>query len=264
MYDCPVLTRHQALRTTTRAAVLGIALGAGLGLTIALLGGVLVVPITASMAASGGLALAFATWAMLGDLRVARLGSLEDKRAAAAKPLGRFTIASSRAAVAIEAGDMDSAARAIALLPNVALQDGVVALVRARYALARGEPRALEDLVAWKSPKLRLRVGVGETCRYGAYLVARALVSLPDDERRRRTATRLLAAPDPEERAYGAWLVAFDEHDDGALARPALLSKDLLLGAVLARHEGLAAVARALEARAGKLALEGRSGPYRG
>ena len=259
-----MLTRHHDLGTTPRAALLGIALGAGLGLAMALMGGVPVVPITASMAASGGLVLTLVTWTMLGDLRVARLGSLEDKRAAAAKPLGPFTIASSRAAVAIEAGDMDSAARAIARLPKVALQDGVVELVRARYALARGAPHALEALLAWESPKLRLRVGVGETCRYGAYLLARALVSLPDDERRRRTATRLLAAPDPEERAYGAWLVAFDNHDDDAVARPTLTSRDLLLGAVLARREGLAGVARALEARAAKLALEGRSGPYRG
>jgi hypothetical protein len=261
-----MLSRHGAIHTTIRAALLGVALGGALGCAFSFMGEMPVAPLTVSIALGLGLVLPLVTWSMLADLRLARLGSREEKRAAAAKPLGRLTIASSRAAVAIEAGDLESAARAIAHLPEVALKDGIVSLVRARYALARGEPDALEALLAWEAPKLRVRVGVAETCRYGAYLLASALVSQPDDERRRRTAARLLAAPDPEERAYGAWLVAFAADDDEAQAQARLRldSNDLLLGAVLARHEGLSEVASALEARAAQVALQQHSGPYRG
>jgi hypothetical protein len=94
-------------------------------------------------------------------------------------------------------------------------------------------------------------------------VLANASVSLRSDARRGRAATRLLGSSDPEVRAYGAWLVAFDDDDAPPEARSSA-PEDLLLGAVLARHEGLTEVARTLETRAASLALRGRTGPYRG
>jgi hypothetical protein len=245
------------------AVLLGLVVGAVLGLLMAVTRNAPVLPFTVATALLTSIVMPLVVASMHADLRLARLGTLEEKRARAAQRIGPLSIASSRAAVAIEAGDLGAAAAAMARIPRLSSGDGNVSIVVARYAHARGEAGALDRLLAWSPPALRGRAFIGETRRYHAYVVAKALASERNDERRSVAAARLLASPDPEIRAYGAWLVALD--DDAAPPRALqAASADFAFGAALARHEGLHELGTLLEVRASKLALEGRSAPYRG
>jgi hypothetical protein len=208
------------------------------------------------MAVALGIVLPVLVVRMHADLRLARLGTQEEKRLAARRPLRRFAIHSASAAVAIEASELSLAVEALGRIPAMSTKDGNVTLVRARYALATGEPGALDRLLAWEHPRFRGRAFSGETCRYHAYVVAKALAGARDDARRHRAAARLLGTRDAEIRAYGTWLVALDEDEAGT-------TDELLLGAALARHEGLVEIAQVLETRATQRALPNGAAPYR-
>lgn len=252
------MTPRPALGMTALSIVSGALLGGGVGLAVAIMRRVHAAPLVAVGAVLFGILLPLIVSGIHVDLRIARLGSLAEKRSRAWQRKGAFVIASTRAAVAVEAGELDTAEALLGKLPAL---DGQVRLVRARYELARGDTAALDTLLAWKPSEMQGSAFIGELRRYHAYVVAKALAGMPDDERRRRAAEKLLAQPDPEVRAYGAWLVALDGEEHPAL----FTSDELARAAALARHEGLVEIGLALETQAAKLAtLVRRSGPYRG
>ena len=193
------------------------------------------------------------------DARVARLGTLAEKRRLAALPMGPFVTSAARVAVALEAGDLQSARYKMAQL-SAQHQGGPFALlVRLRFDHLVAAPGALEALLAWRIEGLRDAMMNQEARRYHAYVVAKTLAGARDDARRTQAATRLLGERDAEVRAYGTWLTALDDE----AMHPPLALDVLAQGTALARHEQLADVAFVLESRIAKRALEGRRGPYR-
>jgi hypothetical protein len=187
------------------------------------------------------------------DLVTARLGTPEAKQARASVFAGSMLNKSTRALVAIEAGDLERAAELMNTLIRADRRRSLSALLDARYALACGDESALDRLLGWQ---LRIRPLIAsEIERYHAYAVACALHDRPTDPRTRAAAKRLLAHRDAEVRAYGVWLAV---HDDDAPP-----SRDLTRAAALARAASLLDLAKSIETLAAKLASASTSVPYR-
>src|SRR4051794_32185875 len=123
------MTSRPPLGTIASAAAIGAAIGGAAGAVLALMRHAPVVPFALWGAFVVGLVFPVIIVSMLADLRIARLGSVADKRARAMKPKRVLDVASTRAAVAIEAGELNRATELMAQIPEGASKDGQVLLV---------------------------------------------------------------------------------------------------------------------------------------
>lgn len=188
------------------------------------------------------------------DLLFARVGTTEERRARLAIPQTRWTPLTSRAALALETGELSQAATLLGRLPNAERRQPLFVLVSQRKLFLTGDPatqaRAIDALLAWRP---RLRFGVhAELARYHAYALATALATRAADDPQLVAATkRLRESRDPEVRGYATWLT-----NEGA-------PPELLAGAALARAAAREPLAQSLELRAARDASALERGPYR-
>ncbi|MFO0738578.1 MAG: hypothetical protein U0270_21965 [Labilithrix sp.] len=189
------------------------------------------------------------------DLLLARVGNEAERRKRLAEPVSRLTPATTRAALALESGELSHAAALLAGLSAPDRRQPLYTLVTQKKVLVTGDPggqqQAIAALLAWRS---RLRFGIHrEIARYHAFVLASALAGRAvDDPSVVAAARRLRADRDFEIRAYATWLEP--ESPEVAL---------LLAGAALARASGREPLAQILERRSARLGPGEPAAPYR-